>query len=227
MVEDAGIRTLYDCAERTLPRQRRQQRDAFQRWPECRVLEVSPLLRELVAHLDTAPGSGGADEREACLAALILDELRRGAGAPGHRAARRQAPAPDLRRRCWRHRRAGARWAVVAREVGASPRTLARLFRSELGTSFVQWRQQVLLSHAVTLAARKAADGHHRRRARLRQRERLHAAMVWRTLRTADAVLRLNPGVPPARGPGRGGRHTFCNTSSICRENRQLPCTCG
>ena len=23
----------------------------FQRWPECRVLEVSPLLRELVAHL--------------------------------------------------------------------------------------------------------------------------------------------------------------------------------
>jgi AraC-like DNA-binding protein len=32
---------------------------------------------------------------------------------------------------------------------------VARLFRSELGTSFMQWRQQVLLARAVTLAARK------------------------------------------------------------------------
>ena len=36
-----------------------------------------------------------------------------------------------------------------------SPRTVARLFRSELGTSFVQWRHQVLLARAVALAARK------------------------------------------------------------------------
>jgi len=41
-----------------------------------------------------------------------------------------------------------------AQGVGASPRTLARLFRSELGTSFGQWRQQVLLAQALTLAAR-------------------------------------------------------------------------
>ena len=32
---------------------------------------------------------------------------------------------------------------------------MARLFRSELGTSFVQWRQQVLLARALSLAARK------------------------------------------------------------------------
>ena len=41
-----------------------------------------------------------------------------------------------------------------ARDSGASPRTVTRLFRSELGTPFVQWRQQVLLARAVTLAAR-------------------------------------------------------------------------
>jgi AraC-like DNA-binding protein len=42
-----------------------------------------------------------------------------------------------------------------ARHAGASPRTVARLFRSELGTSFGQWRQQALLAHALSLAARK------------------------------------------------------------------------
>ena len=31
----------------------------------------------------------------------------------------------------------------------------ARLFRQELGTTFVQWRQQVLLAKALTMAARK------------------------------------------------------------------------
>ena len=42
-----------------------------------------------------------------------------------------------------------------AHDAGASARTMARLFRSELGTSFVQWRQQVLLARALSLAARK------------------------------------------------------------------------
>ena len=63
-----------------------------------------------------------------------------------------------LRQLCEAVLEAPARWSTLeqwSREVGASPRTVARLFRSELGTSFVQWRQQVLLSHAVTLAARK------------------------------------------------------------------------
>jgi AraC-like DNA-binding protein len=120
--------------------------------------EVAPALKlQEVAkyHLDTAPGSGGADEREACLAALILDELRRAA------PVRLGIALPDdkrLRQLCEAVLEAPARWSTLeqwSREVGASPRTLARLFRSELGTSFVQWRQQVLLSHAVTLAARK------------------------------------------------------------------------
>ncbi len=40
-----------------------------------------------------------------------------------------------------------------ARDTGASPRTVARLFRQELGCTFTQWRQQVILARAVTLAA--------------------------------------------------------------------------
>jgi len=153
VVEDADIRTLYvhPSARFLGP----DTQTPFQRWPECRVLEMSPLLRELVAHLDTAPGPGHMDEREACLAALILDELRRAA------PVRLGIELPDdkrLRQLCEAVLEAPARWATLeewSREIGASPRTVARLFRSELGTSFVQWRQQVLLSHAVALAARK------------------------------------------------------------------------
>jgi AraC-like DNA-binding protein len=41
-------------------------------------------------------------------------------------------------------------WAL---RVGASPRTLARLFRGELGMSFGQWRQQMRLAQAAALVA--------------------------------------------------------------------------
>lgn len=156
VLEDAEIRTLYvhpaarffgDAGE-----------TPFQRWTECRVLEVSPLLRELVAHLDTAPGTGrpgGQDEREASLAALILDELR--CAAP----VRLGVDLPRdkrLRQLCEAVLDEPTRWnslAEWAHHAGASPRTVARLFRSELGTTFLQWRQQVLLAHALTLSARK------------------------------------------------------------------------
>lgn len=156
VMEDAEIRTLYvhpaarffgDAAE-----------TPFQRWPECRVLEVSPLLRELVAHLDTLPGasmSKGQAEREASLAALILDELRRAA------PVRLGVDLPTdkrLRQLCEAVLDAPTRWNSLAEwadHAGASPRTVARLFRSELGTTFQEWRQQVLLAHALALSARK------------------------------------------------------------------------
>jgi AraC-like DNA-binding protein/quercetin dioxygenase-like cupin family protein len=156
VLEDAEIRTLY-----VHPGARFFGDEAgtpFQRWPECRVLEVSPLLRELVAHLDTAPGLGPPGlqgDREACLSALILDELRRAApvrlGVDLPRDKR-------LRQLCEAVLDEPTRWnslADWAHHAGASPRTVARLFRSELGTTFQQWRQQVLLAHALALSARK------------------------------------------------------------------------
>ena len=41
-----------------------------------------------------------------------------------------------------------------ASQVGASDRTLTRLFERELGMGFAQWRQQVRLAHAAPLIAR-------------------------------------------------------------------------
>jgi AraC-like DNA-binding protein len=117
---------------------------------ECKVLDVSPLLRELLLALSQC------DElrREHLIASLILDELAVSATRAIH------VPLPRdkrLRSLCEAlvadpaDSRTLAEWAS---EVGASERTLARLFESELGMGFGAWRQQARLAHAAPLIAR-------------------------------------------------------------------------
>jgi transcriptional regulator GlxA family with amidase domain len=43
--------------------------------------------------------------------------------------------------------------AQLGRQVGASDRTLSRLFRNDLGMTFPQWRTQLRLYHALILLA--------------------------------------------------------------------------
>jgi len=130
-------------------------------WRQCRVLQVSDLLRALVLELDARPDAPGTTlnaevlRRESRLSALVLDELRRALPVP----LGVDLPSDKrLRALCEAVLDNPGRHATLegwARDCGASPRTVARLFRSELGTTFVQWRQQVLLARAVSLAARK------------------------------------------------------------------------
>ena len=129
-------------------------------WSGCRVLVVSPLLRELVQALDEAQL---ARPREALLTALLLDELR---GADTHGLGVPLPPADTgdkrLRALCEAVLRAPAERATLAQwaaDVGASERTMARLFREQLGTSYQQWRQQAVLAHALPLLARGVAVG--------------------------------------------------------------------
>ncbi|HVE55032.1 MAG TPA: helix-turn-helix transcriptional regulator [Ramlibacter sp.] len=130
-------------------------------WEGCRVLVVSALLRELVPALD-APGL--PREREALLTALVLDELR---GAATQQLGVPLPPADTgdkrLRALCEAVLRAPAQRATLAQwaaDVGASERTMARLFREQLGTSYQQWRQQAVLAHALPLLARGMSVSH-------------------------------------------------------------------
>ena len=148
-VERVELRTVYLAAP-----QATQQPD----WPEGRVMAVSPLLRELVQALtllsEQSTLLAEALAREQALAWLVRDELLQarpvplGLALPGERR---------LRRLCEQMLTQPGRHADLegwAAEVAASPRTLARLFREHLGTTFGQWRQQLLLAQALTLAAR-------------------------------------------------------------------------
>lgn len=117
---------------------------------QCRVLEVSPLLRELIV----AIGHCGEGPRESMLAGLILNEL----ASAETQAIRVPAPSDKrLKALCdLLLREPGAPFTLAdwARQVGASERTLARLFERDLGLRFGQWRQQVRLAHALPLMAR-------------------------------------------------------------------------
>lgn len=152
VLENADLRTLY-IAPHAIPAG----------WTGCHVLVVSQLLRELIHAVDT-PRVAADPVRMQALTTLLLDDIvhadTQALGIP--------LPRPDsgdrrLRALCEAVLRAPAGQATLAgwaADVGASERTIARLFREELGTSYQQWRQQVVLAHALPLLARGLPVGH-------------------------------------------------------------------
>ncbi len=194
MVEDADLRTLYFHQPRGQcgPGVPHGQEGA---WRQCRVLEVSDLLRALVREMPTAPDDGPALtaaelRREQHLSALVREELARAA------AVKLGVDLPQdkrLRHLCeavladpTRHDTL-ADWA---HDTGASPRTVARLFRSELGSTFTQWRQQVILAKAVSLAAGRMPMGQ-------------IAAELGYSASAFSAMVRKSVGQPPGRFLGQ------------------------
>jgi AraC-like DNA-binding protein len=131
------------------------------------VLSVSPLLRELIlaytaaARYETptsrpapAPSTEGTGTPERLrLRAVLLDQLRASPQQPVHLPA---PTDPRLVAVCDLLRAEPADPATLA-ELGArthtGERTLSRLFRSELGLTFPQWRTQLRLFHALRMLA--------------------------------------------------------------------------
>ena len=164
VLEAAEFRTLYIHKSQT-PKG----------WTGCRVIVVSPLLREAVSSLDTSPHAallpegarfalerpGGKTltrQREEWLSNLTLDEITHAnTQALGVPLPHPQTGDKRLRALCEAvmrdpsGRSTLAEWAL---DVGASERTAARLFREELGLSYQQWRQQAILAHALPLLTR-------------------------------------------------------------------------
>jgi AraC-like DNA-binding protein len=203
VIEDAELLTLYLHQARGRCGPARSAAESAD-WRQCRVLEVSSLLLALALELDSRPDGRGQPTldrdgrtREQRLAGLLLDELRRaapvrlGIDLPQEKRLRRLCAAvidePS------RHGTLAA-WAT---DTGASARTMSRLFRSELGTSFVQWRQQVLLARAVPLAARKMPMAS------------IAAELGYASPSAFAAMVRRSVGAPPSRflrvGGGRPG----------------------
>ncbi|MDP3796763.1 MAG: helix-turn-helix transcriptional regulator [Polaromonas sp.] len=169
VLEAAELRTLYIDASATPTG-----------WEGCRVMVVSPLLRESIHALDHDPHAslppegavfalgrpGGktpprqplSPAREQLLSALVLDEITHAdTQALGVPLPHPQTGDKRLRALCEAVLGAPAERATLAEwaaGIGASERTVARLFRDELGMSYQQWRQQAVLAHALPLLAR-------------------------------------------------------------------------
>lgn len=116
------------------------------------VLVVGSLLRELIVAYTRRAGGGPEFAR---LRAVLLDEL---ASSPRQPLCVPQPEDPVLGAVCDILRRDPGdprTLAELGREVGASDRTLSRLFHREVGMSFPQWRTQLRLQHALILLAHK------------------------------------------------------------------------
>jgi AraC-like DNA-binding protein len=138
MLASTTMRTLYvrDDAAAFMP-------------PTCRVLPVSPLLRELIVRATELPLHYDEAGPAGHVVALILAELR------GLQSLPLQLPMPGdprLRGLCEAVLAAPGDTrplAVWARTINASARTLARRFQDETGLSFGAWRQQARVLEAM------------------------------------------------------------------------------
>jgi len=119
----------------------------------CAVVNVSPLLRELVLYAVEQAPLYESEPAHAHLIGMLVSQIQALHSIP------LQLPAPqDPRARRaaeWlrSHPGDGAGLDQIARKVGASKRTLERLFLAETGMSFGAWRQQLRLMQALELLA--------------------------------------------------------------------------
>ncbi len=176
-------------------------------WTHSRVMVVSPLLRELVHALDR-PQPPAADAERALLTLLFhemehADTQPLGVPMPSATSGDRR-----LRNLCEAVVQAPAQHATLAAwsvQAGASERTLARLFREELGTSFQRWRQQVVLAHAMPMLARGVSVG------------RVAQASGYASESAFSAMFKSAMGLPPTRLLARRRTRPQAATASSTR----------
>jgi AraC-like DNA-binding protein len=109
----------------------------------CRVVAVPPLLRELVLH---AVGKGTLDRRRAAdghLIDVLVDLVRAARAEPTELPLPRDPRVASIAKRLRDH--PDERRTLAELAVGASARTIQRLFERETGMSFARWRQQARL----------------------------------------------------------------------------------
>ena len=116
------------------------------------VLIVGPLLRELII---AYTGSDDATPERFRLRTVLLDQLRSSPQQPLHMPT---PTAPLLVAVCdilHADPSDSRTLAELGRIVGASDRSLSRLFRRDLGMTFPQWRTQLRLHRALVLLAER------------------------------------------------------------------------
>lgn len=115
-------------------------------WTAPTVVAITPFVRESIVRLLRVDLSADARQH---VEAVVRDALQRfdeaGFDLPHPSDARARQVADALLRRPADRRTL----AELGRDVGASVRTLRRLFFAETGLTFAEWRKQVRMRHAA------------------------------------------------------------------------------
>ena len=147
---DVAMRSLYFPPAQQGGPEGPQLRTVFD---ACRVISVSPLLRELILRVAELAALDSREDADARLMGVLNDELAiaqiEPLLLPLPSDARALAAANDVLAS------PGADDSTddVARRSGLSTRTLERLFRAETGLTFGLWRQKTRLLESVRVLA--------------------------------------------------------------------------
>ena len=174
-----SMRTLYLRARmaRKLPR-------------NCCVVNVSSLLQELILHACQFPAMSRRVKAHAHLIDLILDQLATVQAIPLQLALPADPRALRVAAILQRDPSETRSLAALCREVGASKRTIERVFERETSLSLGKWRQQLRLMR-FSAATGSGRENHQRSPGcGLQHRQRIHCDVPESTGNNATTVLR-------------------------------------
>ena len=117
----------------------------------CRIVSISPLLRELIVYSTTLPRFYEPGSLAGRIMALIIDLIEFRDTVPLDLPIPRDPRLRDIFDQLSGDPSDGRTIEQWGARVGATGRTLSRLFRAETGMSFHQWRQQLRFLEATRL----------------------------------------------------------------------------
>lgn len=116
---------------------------------QCCVVAVSPLFRELILHVVKMPSLYQPNSPEDRIIAVILDQIQDMDVTPLSLAIPKDQRIKEIFLKLSENpgdKRTLEDWGEL---VGATRRTLTRIFQSEIGMSFGQWRQQIRILESL------------------------------------------------------------------------------
>ena len=116
---------------------------------ECRVVDVAPLLRELILQAVALGNDYPLKGPQRRLMDVLLDQLHELPLAPLHLPMARDKRLLSIMEALLADPADARGLEVWAERAGASARTLARLFLRDTGMTFGEWRKQLRLLEAV------------------------------------------------------------------------------
>jgi AraC-like DNA-binding protein/quercetin dioxygenase-like cupin family protein len=122
---------------------------------ECCVVAVPPVLRELILYATTLPHLYKPDSLEERIMNVILDLVQTLKVTPLDLPIPRDGRLNKIFKGLTKNTADNRTLEDWGKTVGATSRTLARLFRSETGMSFTQWRQQFRILEGLRRLARE------------------------------------------------------------------------
>ena len=152
----AGIQHRVQCSAQTQIRSLYIDNQVLADAPtHCRVVEVSPLLKELIRAFGELPIEYDQDSAQGRLATVLLDQLTHapdmGLMLPLPTDKRLQKIVAQLQK----HPEASDTLSQWAQRLQLSEKTLSRLFVQQTGLTFRLWRQRLRLLSALPLLEQK------------------------------------------------------------------------